>query len=538
MNKIFRILLLPVFILLTVTGCKKSFDDLTKNNNVPSTVPASLLFNGLLNKMADLPGQSSYDIYCQYYIYNYDYYGNNRYDNFANGGDNYYNALKNVVDMEARATATGAGAVNPYEALGKFFRAYFFSKMSLEEGDVPMTDALKGLTNLTPTYDTQKTVMVQSLAWLEAANTDLAQLVKDPSIAGIGVGGTLTNDIYFNNDLTKWQKVVNTFRIRLLLELSKRADDNPDMNIKQQFAQIINDPAKYPIMQSADDNLQYVFLTPNNFYPQNPNNFGQSGSRQNMSTTYVGLLTTLKDPRVYVTAEPSRYLVDTAKVAATSYDAFVGADPGLDLGVMYNNATLQRYSFLNRKHFYSTYTGEPSIQIGYSELMFNIAEGINRGWATGNAETYYVKGIQASFLYYNIPTGTGTFTAYFYRPGSTSGPTVLGNYDTYTINVDWNTYYNQSTVKYASGQPGLTQILQQKYVVLFRHSGLASYFTYRRTGIPIFTTGPGTGNSSRIPLRYEYPTSERTVNAANYNKALTSQYGGSDDINGKMWIIK
>ena len=125
MKKIFINYLLPVFMVLAVTGCKKSFEDLTKNNNVPSTVPASLLFNGILNQMADLP-QTSNEIYCQYYLYNYDYYGNNRYDGFANGGDNYYSSLKNVLAMEAQATATGGAAVNPYEALGKFFRAYFF----------------------------------------------------------------------------------------------------------------------------------------------------------------------------------------------------------------------------------------------------------------------------------------------------------------------------------------------------------------------------------------------------------------------------
>ena len=126
MKKIFINYLLPVFMVLAVTGCKKSFEDLTKNNNVPSTVPASLLFNGILNQMADLP-QTRNEIYCQYYLYNYDYYGNNRYEGFANGGDNYYSSLKNVLAMEAQATATGGAAVNPYEALGKFFRAYFFS---------------------------------------------------------------------------------------------------------------------------------------------------------------------------------------------------------------------------------------------------------------------------------------------------------------------------------------------------------------------------------------------------------------------------
>ena len=534
MKKIFINYLLPVFMVLAVTGCKKSFEDLTKNNNVPSTVPASLLFNGILNKMADLP-QTSNEIYCQYYIYNYDYYGNNRYDGFASGGDNYYNSLKNVLVMEKQAAASGGAAVNPYEALGKFFRAYFFSKMSLEEGDIPMTDALKGLDNLTPTYDTQKAVMIQALAWLESANADLAQLIKDPTVGGTGVGATLSNDIYLGNDLTKWQKTVNTFRIRLLLALSKKT---ADIDVKTQFANIIANPTQYPLMTSNDDNLQYKFVAPSNYYPQNPDNFGQNGSRQNMSATYVGLLTQFNDPRVFVTAEPSRYSVDTLKKSPTDFAAFIGADPGLDLGVMYNNATLQRYSFLNRKHFYSTYTGEPSIQIGYPELMFNIAEGINLGWASGNAETYYVNGIQASFQYYAIPTGTGIFTAYFYRPGATKGPADQSSYDTYPITVNWANYYAQTAVKYAGGSTGLKQILQQKYLALFRHSGLESYFTYRRTGVPTFTTGPGTGNGTRIPLRFEYPTSERTVNAVNYNKALSNQYGGSDDINATMWILK
>ena len=317
--------------------------------------------------------------------------------------------------------------------------------------------------------------------------------------------------------------------------MSKKVSD-PDLNVASQFNSIVTNPTKYPLMQSADDNLQYVFVAPTNYYPQDPDNFGQSGSRQNMSSTYVSLLTQFQDPRVFITAEPARYLVDTLKQSPTDFKSFVGADPGLDLGVMYSQAGLQRYSFLNRKRYYSTYTGEPSIQIGYAELQFNIAEAINRGWTAGNAETYYEAGIQASMASYSIPT-TGSFTAYFYRPGSTS-VTTLGNYDAYTINTNWTTYYSQTAVKYAGGTTGLTQILQQKYLALFRHSGLESYFTYRRTGVPTFTTGPGTDNGQRIALRFQYPASERTGNTTNYNSALASQYGGNDDINGIMWILK
>ncbi|MDB4922576.1 MAG: Starch-binding associating with outer rane [Mucilaginibacter sp.] len=447
MKKILKIYLLPVLMVLTVSSCKKTFEDRAINHNVPTSVPASLLLNGVLNSMVDFPDGSS-EIYDQYYIYNYNYYGDNTYD--LGSGDNYYLTLKNVLLMEQQAVVAGSPAVNPYSAIGKFFRAYFFSKMSLEEGDIPMTQALQGLANLKPVYDSQKAVMVQSLAWLESANADLASLITTGS-------NTLTGDIFFGGDLTKWQKVVNAYRIRLLTELSKKTSET-DLNVPAQFAAIIANPAKYPLMASSDDNLQYTFVAPTNYYPQNPDNFGQNGSRQNSSQTYIKLLTSFKDPRVYVTAEPARYLVDTKKQSPTDFASFVGADPGLDLGVMYNNAGLQFYSFINRKRYYSTYTGEPSIQIGYPELMFNIAEGINRGWAPGNAETYYTAGIQASMAYYGIPV-TGSFTAYFYRPGSSS-TTNIANYDTYAINTNWNTYYTQSAVKYAGGATGLTQILQ------------------------------------------------------------------------------
>ncbi|UKT62996.1 SusD/RagB family nutrient-binding outer membrane lipoprotein [Pedobacter mucosus] len=532
MKKIFYIYLLPISLMLFVTSCKKSFEELTLNNNKPNSVSAALLFNGVLNNLADLPdGQK--EIYGQYYLYNYDYYGNNRYD--LGGGDDYYTTLKNVVAMEQQASASGGAAVNPYEALGKFFKAYFFSKMSLEMGDIPMSQALKGLDGLEPVYDTQKAVMQQSLNWLESANADLDQIIKNPSIAGAGTGATLSNDIYFNNDLSKWQKAVNALRIRLLIQLSKKTADT-DLGVISQFAAIIGNPTKYPLMTGNADNLQYTFLAPNNYYPMNPNNFGQSGSRKNTSATYIGLLTQLKDPRVYVTAEPSRDRVDNLKQSATDFASFVGADAGSDLGVMYNNAGLQKYSFINRKHFYSTYTGEPSVQIGYPELMLNIAEGINRGWASGNAETFYSAGIKASMAGYGIPE-TGSFIAYFYRPGSTD-VTGLSNYDTFNIPVNFNTYYNQANVKYIAGSMGITQILQQKYLALFRHAGLESYFSFRRTGVPAFTTGPGTGNGNRIALRFKYPSAERTSNAKNYQTALVSQFGGNDDINGIMWILK
>ena len=108
----------------------------------------------------------------------------------------------------------------------------------------------------------------------------------------------------------------------------------------------------------------------------------------------------------------------------------------------------------------------------------------------------------------------------------------------FSINYDWNAYYNQSSVKYAgNSQAGLNQILTQKYLAFYQNSGAEAYYNWRRTNVPAFHTGPGTANSQRIPLRFSYPSAENNVNTANLKAAISSQFG-SDDINEKMWIIK
>ncbi|MEO8406286.1 MAG: SusD/RagB family nutrient-binding outer membrane lipoprotein, partial [Chitinophagaceae bacterium] len=142
MKKLVYILIIASTTMLTICSCKKTFDELNVNENKPTSVPAPLLLNGVLNDMYDAPYTMS-ERWCQYYCCNYDYYGNNRYDFGAE--DDFYSSLKNVMKMEQRAAANGGETVNPYEALGKFFRAYFFTKMSLQVGDIPMDDALKGL---------------------------------------------------------------------------------------------------------------------------------------------------------------------------------------------------------------------------------------------------------------------------------------------------------------------------------------------------------------------------------------------------------
>lgn len=523
--------ILFIFSLFTLISCEK-FSDLEVNPNSPEAVPASLVLNGIENSINQRPWGLE-QRWNQFACCNYNYYGNQEYN--WSGASLYYTTLKNVLKMEAEAKKAAGKDLNPYAALGKFFRAFLFYEMTMRVGDLPLTDALKANEVLKPRYDTQRDIFIQVIKWLEEANKDLAQLIaaSDNSLLG---------DFYFNNDLRKWQRTVNTFRLRVLIALSKKEGD-AGLGIAQDFAKVFNDNSGYPKMTGMADNFQYVYVNPFNKYPINPDNFGFDATRYNMSATYLGLLTTLKDPRTYVVADPSGSKLKEG-LLPSNHAAYVGASPAEDLADMSSKAGINNgagyvpgiYSFYGRKRYYSTYTAEPTILIGYPEMCFNVAEAINRGWLTGDAEDWYKKGIQASIGFYGIKEGANTF---FYLK---AGGKVIdgGDYNSFAVDFIFSDYYNQSSVKYAGNTTaGLNQILQQKYLAFFQNSGYEAYYNYRRTSIPSFAkNGPGTGNSGLIPLRFQYPGSELTTNPDNLKEALTRQYAGKDDINSAMWVIK
>jgi hypothetical protein len=528
----FRTIISVALFSLALGSCDKKFEELAKNPNSPENVPALLALNGVEVSINQRPWGLEHR-WNQFACCNYNYYGNQEY-NWA-GASLYYTTLKNVIKMEEEALRAGAKEVNPYSALGKFFRAYLFYEMTMRVGDLPMNDALKGIEALEPKYDTQKDIFIQILKWLEEANTNLSQLIA-------GGDNSLLGDFYFNNDLRKWQRVVNTFHLRVLISLSKKETD-ANLNIKQDFSKIIGNKNNYPLMNDMGDNLQFVYINPFNKYPTNPDNFGFDATRYNMSSTYLGLLTSLKDPRTFAVADPAGSKLK-AGLLPSDHNAYVGASPAEDLADMSNKAGIDNgagfvpgvYSFYGRKRYYSTYTAEPGILIGYPEMCFNIAEAANRGWITVDAEEWYRKGIQASIGFYGIKEGANTF--FYLKPG---GKVVEGaDYISYNVNFVFNDYYNQVSVKYAgNNNSGLAQILQQKYLAFFQNSGYEAYYNYRRTGLPAFAEGgPGTGNSGKIPRRFQYPGTERTTNGANLTEALQRQFGGKDDINLDMWIVK
>ena len=362
---------------------------------------------------------------------------------------------------------------------------------------------------------------MQVLNWLDEANADLAQLITANDI-------TLGGDFYFDNDLSKWQKTVNTFKLRVLISLSKKEAD-ADLNIKSRFKAVLDNPAQFPVMTTNLDNMEYVFNGTSNLYTTNPGNRGFDKGRYNMAATLLGLMTSLKDPRTYVVANPAKKKISSG-VDPKDFSAYVGAPSGESLDDMTFKAGNGDYSYANQKRYYTTFTGpEATIQIGFPELCFTVAEAINRGWVTGDAADYYNKGITASMRLSGIEDGK---VLEITEPDADQ---VLA-----TVTVSVTDYLSQPAVAYAGNNAtGLEQIIKQKYLAFFQNSGQEAYFNYRRTGFPTFDVGPGTGNGGNIPKRWLYPVSEVTNNTVNYKAALQQQFGSEvDDLDNELWINK
>ena len=521
-----------------LVGCQKG--NLLSNPNEASSnslVPVSLIFNRLTNEIYQgggvLDGVSGsveenpwgeVHRWNQFYISLYSYYwGSNTY-NWSNTAS-MYSVLKYVNLMEAQIPSQYGTAANPYSAMAYFFKAYQFIWYTQRVGDIPMTQA--GVSTIqTPTYNLQHDVYQNCLALLDTANTLMAALVASPTG---GPTATITGDIYGLTYL-QWQKVINTYKLRVLISLSRRAQDNPDLNIPTQFANIINNPTKYPIMSGITDNLEYKYNAVYNKYPIAPN-YSPYDFYESMCDTYLNITTANQDPRTFISATPAPAQIANGKTVS-DFTAYVGADINLGQSALLVNATNGMYSYANFLRYFADPTGateEPAIIIGYPEMCFNIAEAANLGWIGSSASTWYTNGIMASMAMYGLADGT------VIPIGDNKGHS-LGSV---TANVSG--FLAGPNVAYAGNNAtGLNQILTQKYIAFWQNSGWEAYYNWRRTGVPTMGQGGagiGTANNA-IPIRWEYPEDEQVENTTNWQSAVSSQFGGTDAITSTMWLTK
>jgi hypothetical protein len=284
--------------------------------------------------------------------------------------------------------------------------------------------------------------------------------------------------------MTKWKKLGNTIRLLMALRLSKV---DPVKGAAE-----FNKASANGIMTANTDNLAYPHLAD----PANENYWYNSFTRLGrnwfaVSKPIVDYMRPLNDPRLPVYAN---------KNTAGNY---VGLDYGLpgSTTVVINNFSLLG-SGLRLQN-------SPVNLVTYAQALFARAEAAKLGWISGGdavAKTNYELAIQNSILQWT--GGTTTVAAYLANP---------------------EVAYNPADA--------IKQIATQRWVHLFLN-GYEAWAEWRRTGFPQLVAAPG-ANGDKIPRREAYPVQERSNNTTSYNAvAGTFPYGGTDDLNARVWWDK
>lgn len=398
---------------------------------------------------------------------------------------------------------------NAYLGLATFIKAYSLFYVSLEVGDIPYSDALKGEEGVVkPKYDAQKDVMLSVLKDLEDAFGSFSR------------ASNFSGDPMLDGDVDKWKKVVTAFQLKVLMHLSKKESD-ADLKVKERFAELV---ASAPLMESNSDNLQLVYSDKaGQIYP-----LYKTETKFNaypiLSTTIINVMKKFQDYRLFYYAAPAK-LKTEAGVMVDSWDAYVGVDPSWEYAKVTDYYTRGEFCNLNLR-YQENPTGEPFMRLSYAEQNFILAEAAARGWISGDASTYYKKAITASMRF----VADHTPDDIRFHKGRKITDEVI------------NTYLQNPDIQLSQGaEKGIEMIMTQRYLASFMQYGWDVYFDYRRTGYPKWPINPETNQNTdktKVPSRWMYPQNESNYNRENMEEALARQFNGSDEVNKLMWILQ
>lgn len=405
--------------------------------------------------------------------------------------------------------AEGSSNQPSYKGLALFLKAWYGFNATLNMGDVPYSEAgLYYEGNVRPKYDKQADVFAGILNDLEQAATYF------------GEGYNFDGDIMFGGDALKWQKLCNAMQLKVIQTMSKKVSAEQ----KNRFAQIVNNE---PLLTGNADNFKLVYSASGNSDEIFP--FYQNGAQfrgyASLSKLTVDALKNLEDRRLFYFADPAQKKIDEG-LTESDFEAYVGGLSSLPNSVLQPNGLAGEYSLVNLRYT-QFMDNDPMLIFTYSEQCFIIAEAIEEGWLSGNAQTYYQNGVKAQLEYYkNLPN-----TADFVH-GMAIDQEYIDNY--FTGNAAYATN--------GSKTDRLHQIWIQRWLIDFFQGNGGNYFQFLRTEYPEYPLDPATNlnpdSKTTYPKRWMYPTSEQSTNPDNYKKAIQDQFGGNDATNQIPWYLK
>ena len=489
------------FFIIGFAGCKDNLTELNVNPDQPLSTDPNYVFNyvlqqGMGNYNSDVTLEQWGLMNWVMYMAARDGVEPGREYEVPGGKDafwreQYTNTLSNaqlIVDM----AADDPTMVN-MKAAAEIWQVYVFQIITDLWGDIPYTDALKGMTNLqfTPAYDRQQGIYNALIEKLQNAVSafDPSQKFFNPE-----------SDLVYDGDISKWEAFGNSLMLRLATRINQ-ADF-------EKYAEVVQHLQDEPMMENQADAAVFPFnsVAKNHLWETMYRN--ESTVQNNPSKFFVDLIVERNDPRVKVFFEK----------APLSFLPFIDEYKGVPNLLPNNSPEWNNYNLndelgvegewgdISKIGAWFLNNNTPGVIMNYSEVCFLLAEASLNGLWNEDALELLKDGVRANMEFYNL----------------------YAKDENYLSQEEIEDYLSTLT------EANLEEIITQKWISFAYEQGFEAYAEYRRTGFPQLVDYFGSPvDQDMFPVRVPYPYSEFTLNNANYNAALEMQ--GPDDEFTKLW---
>lgn len=468
-----KLITILLFSLLLTVGCVSDFEEINTDPNNPTAVPSSLLIPSAVRAAQN----NSYSTFIggdmgacwAQHFAKVQYNDEERYIPRQSVISNVWNTWYAVVISDADAMYKIAESEGNNNMMG-----------------VALTLQAYGYTFLTDVYgDIPFSEAVKGDDGIFAPVYDSQEDVYagvfamlDNAISLLGTGGAIdsTNDILYGGDAGLWKKFASSLKFRALMRASGK------MSVGSQLQALVN---AGNLFASNDEEAKLVYLSAdpsaNPLYETIV--FGTRGEWK-INSVMVEQLVSDNDPRLEV-------------YAGLNED---GEYRGKPSGIV--NVPSVDYNYTNVSPLGEFYLQPelPGFFVSNAELKFLMAEAATKNLISGSAQDYFDEAITASLDFNGIAgPDAAAFLATKRLPGNLAGD--------------------------------LAAIGTQNWVALFSQ-GVEAWTEWRRTGHPALSPALE-GDLSEIPSRYNYPTTENSINRANYEAAVAAQ--GADKLTTPIW---
>ena len=453
----------------------------------------------------------------------------------------YTQSLKNIIDAQYR-TAEDAEKVNINSVL-RIYRVYLMSIITDTYGDAPFSEAglgfLEGKFN--PKYDKQEDIYNAFFLELEDAVNKI-----DPT------KDKVTGDLIYAGDVTKWQQLANSLRLRFAMRISNVNPTKAQTEFENALAAnggVITDA-------SSDALIKYMtiaFSFGQEAYSDYRGNslsqllFGNdpANNPSYLCSTFFNQLYNSGDPRTF---KISRCYYD-GLMSATSPDnrvditqemiekgiAFSPRDPGAyswepwptgydsdicaELAVNNPSVTATMAREVEPKLANNFLKSDnPGVVMTSAEVKFLMAEATVKGWNVGSAlaEDLYKQGVRAAMDF------------------------LTDNYGcTATTDAEFDAFIQDKGAFGHTDNQKLEAINTQAWILHFTNPA-ECWANVRRSGYPKLKSPAEYGfgqyltGGTEIPVRLCYPVLESSYNKKSYNEAI-ERMGGTDNWHSLLW---